>query len=584
VTVIPYVTLRKVKSCDTQNRLFRIIVPLAYETVMKAAKLLVKCLENEQVAYVFGIPGEENLDITDALLDAEIRFITTRHEQGAAFMADVYGRLTGKPGVCMSTLGPGATNMVTGVADANMDNAPLVAIAGQAATTRLHKESHQVVDLVSMFKPVTKYATQILEPDTVPEVIRKAFKLAAAEKPGATFIDIPENIMELDSDETPLPVSTNKLTFAEKGLLRQAAELVNKAKFPLILAGNGAVRARAGKHILEFIAAHKIPVVNTFMAKGVIPFSSEMAMGTAGLQKGDYENAGFAKADLVICVGFDMVEYHPHLWNPGHKHTLIHIDTKKAEVDKSYIPDIELIGNIGCNLIGLGEELSSLLPRPIKATQIDFLLRKAMINEMNRCCQSTAWPMLPQKIVWDLRTAMKSTDIAVCDVGSHKMWMARMFRCDRPNTCIISNGFAGMGIAVPGAIAAKLAFPGKSVVAVTGDAGFMMNSQEIETAIRTKAPIVILIWNDGQYGLIEWKQQMRFGRSAFIDFNNPDFVQYAQSFGATGVRIETADQLLPALTEALAAPTVTIIDCPVDYSQNDRLTTLMGNVLSELYD
>ena len=309
-------------------------------------------------------------------------------------MADVYGRLTGKPGVCLSTLGPGATNLVTGVADANMDNAPLVAIAGQAATTRLHKESHQVVDLVSLFKPVTKYATQILEPDTVPEVIRKAFKLAAAEKPGATFIDIPENIMELDTDEAPLPVSANRLTFAEKGLLKQAAELVKNAKVPLILAGNGAVRARASKHILEFVETHKIPVVNTFMAKGVIPFYNEMAMGTAGLQQGDYENAGFAKADLVICVGFDMVEYHPHLWNPNHKHTLIHIDTKKSEVDKSYIPDIELIGNIGCNLIGLGDALSSLMETPIQTTQVDFLLRKAMTDEMNRCHTSMALSLI----------------------------------------------------------------------------------------------------------------------------------------------------------------------------------------------
>ncbi len=547
---------------------------------MKAAKLFVKCLENENVEFIFGIPGEENLDIMDALLDSNIKFITTRHEQGAAYMADVYGRLTGKSGVCLSTLGPGATNLVTGVADANMDNAPLVAIAGQAATTRLHKESHQVVDLVSMFKPITKYATQVLEPETIPEVVRKAFKLAEAEKPGATFIDLPENIVEMETDELPLRVSVNRLTFADKSLLRDAAVLIENAKHPLILVGNGAVRSRASEHILAFLNTHKIPVVNTFMAKGIIPFSHEMAMGTAGLQKGDYENGGFAKADLIICVGFDMVEYHPHLWNPNRQHTIIHIDTKKSEVDNSYIPEIELIGNIGKNLAGLGE----MIEKPIESTQIDFLLRKAMVDEMNRCCKSDAWPMLPQKIIWDLRTAMKSTDIAISDVGSHKMWMARMFRCDVPNTCIISNGFAGMGIAVPGAIAAKLAYPEKGVVAVSGDAGFMMNSQEIETAIRCNTPIVILIWNDSQYGLIEWKQQRRFGRSAYIDFKNPDFVQYAQSFGATGVRIRSADQLLPALQAALENPTVTIIDCPVDYSQNDRLTDLLGNVLSEIED
>ncbi|MCF6253157.1 MAG: acetolactate synthase large subunit [Thiomicrorhabdus sp.] len=549
---------------------------------MKAAKLFVKCLENEQVEFIFGIPGEENLDVMDALLDSKIQFITTRHEQGAAYMADVYGRLTGKPGVCLSTLGPGATNLVTGVADANMDNAPLVAIAGQAGTSRLHKESHQVVDLVSMFKPITKYAVQVLEPDTIPEIVRKAFKLAEAEKPGATFIDLPENVVEMDSLETPLPLSINRLTFADKALVTEAALLVKKAKNPLILIGNGAVRSRASEDIKQFINTHKIPVVNTFMAKGIIPFSDEMAMGTAGLQKGDYENGGFAKADLIICVGFDMVEYHPHLWNPNKSHTLIHIDTKKAEVDSCYIPDIELIGNIGKNFALLGEALTEVCSGSINKTNIPFLLRNAMVDEMERCQHSDAWPMLPQKIIWDLRTAMKSSDIAISDVGSHKMWMARMFRCDQPNTCIISNGFAGMGIAVPGAIAAKLANPNKGVVAVTGDAGFMMNSQEIETAIRCKAPIVILIWNDSQYGLIEWKQQRRFGRSAYIDFKNPDFIQYAKSFGAEGVRIESANQLLPALKKALELNTVTVIDCPVDYSQNDRLTALLGNVLSEI--
>ena len=551
---------------------------------MKAANLFVKCLENEEVEYIFGIPGEENLDIMDALLDSDINFITTRHEQGAAYMADVYGRLTGKPGVCISTLGPGATNLVTGVADANMDNAPLVAIAGQAGTTRLHKESHQVVDLVSMFKPITKYATQVLEPETIPEVVRKAFKLAQAEKPGATFIDLPENIPEMYTDELPLPVSSNRLTYADRNLLKQAAELVKTAQNPLILVGNGAVRSRAGKYVEKFVEAHKIPVVNTFMAKGIIPFYSDMAMGTAGLQKGDYENAGFEKADLIICVGFDMVEYHPHLWNPNRQHKIIHIDTKKAEVDNRYIPEIELIGNIGPNLAALGEALSDILENPITSTDIEFHLRDAMIKEMNRCRKSDAWPMLPQKIIWDLRTAMKSDDIAISDVGAHKMWMARMFRCDEPNTCIISNGFAGMGIAVPGAIAAKLAYPEKGIVAVTGDAGFMMNSQEIETALRCETPIVILIWNDSQYGLIEWKQKRRFGRSAYIDFKNPNFVDYAKSFGATGVRIESAEDLLPALEKALKTPTVTVIDCPVDYSENDRLTELLGNVLSEIED
>jgi len=544
---------------------------------MKASKLFVQCLENEQVEYIFGIPGEENMDIMDALLDSNIQFITCRHEQGAAFMADVYGRLTGKAGVCLSTLGPGATNLVTGVADANMDNSPVVAIAGQAATTRMHKESHQVVDLVNLFKPITKYTTQVLEPETVPEVIRKAFKLAQSEKPGAVFIDFPENISEMIVTENPLPVVSQRLTLADYKLIQKAASIIQNAKNPLILVGNGAARAKAGKHLKLFSEHCQIPVVNTFMAKGVIShYKNRLLMGTAGLQKGDYENAGFADSDCVICVGFDMVEYHPHLWNPNREHTIIHIDTTPAEVDYSYIPDIELTGNIGLNLKALTETSSLFPPGKIK-----LQLREAVVEEMERFSNSSEWPLKPQKIIWDLRTAMAKEDIAICDVGAHKMWMARFFRCELPNTCIISNGFASMGIAVPGAIGAKLAFPDQAVVAVTGDAGFMMNSQEIETAMRCKTPIVILIWNDSQYGLIKWKQERQYGRTAYIDFKNPDFVTYAKSFGAVGVRIETAEQLLPALKAALITDIVTVIDCPVDYSENDRLTELLGNVLSD---
>lgn len=545
---------------------------------MKAAKLFTNCLENEQVEFVFGIPGEENMEMMDALLDSNIQFITCRHEQGAAFMADVYGRLTGKAGVCLSTLGPGATNLVTGVADANMDNSPVVAIAGQAATTRLHKESHQVVDLVSLFKPITKYATQLLEPETVPEVVRKAFKLAQAEKPGAVFIDFPENISEMTAPEQPLPVIQPRLTLADTKLIEKAAQLIRQAKSPLILVGNGAVRSHASKQLEQFSSHCQIPLVNTFMAKGAVPhFHNPLSVGTAGLQKGDYENGGFAESDLIICVGFDMVEYHPHLWNPNREHTIIHIDTSPAEVDYSYIANVELIGNIGRNLNALTDQLpkKSHLPKP-------FPLREAMIEEMQRCSHSDAFPMKPQKIIWDLRTAMHREDIAICDVGAHKMWMARFFRSELPNTCIISNGFASMGIAVPGAIGAKLAFPNKAVVAVTGDAGFMMNSQEIETALRCETPIVILIWNDSQYGLINWKQKRRFGRSAYIDFNNPDFVKYAESFGATGIRIQQASDLYPALKNALNNRTVTVIDCPVDYSENNRLTELLGSVISDI--
>ena len=547
------------------------------QIIMKASQLFIQCLENEQVEYIFGIPGEENLDVMDALLDSKIKFITCRHEQGAAFMADVYGRLTGKAGVCLATLGPGATNLITGVADANMDNSPVVAIAGQAATHRMHKESHQVLDLVSIFKPISKYAIQILEPETIPEIVRKAFKLAQSEKPGASFIDFPENIAEMIIQKKPLRVNTTPLTLADSKLMEQTAKLIKNAKKPLILVGNGAVRAKASKNIIQFAEHTKIPIVNTFMAKGIVAhYKNPLSMGTVGLQKGDYENGGFANADLVLCVGFDMVEYHPNLWNPNQQHIIIHIDTKSAEVDSSYVPEVELIGNIGRNLTALSQYLET------KQNYPDiFPIRSAMIDEMNKHANSDSFPIKPQKIIWDLRTAMADEDIAISDVGAHKMWMARLFKCEQPNTCIISNGFASMGIAVPGAIGAKLAFPNKAVIAVTGDAGFLMNSQEIETALRNNTPFVILIWNDSQYGLINWKQQKTYGRSSHIDFKNPDFVKYAESFGAIGVRIEKTSDLLSELKKAIQRNTVTIIDCPVDYSENNRLTELLGKVLSE---
>lgn len=545
-----------------------------------AAQLMVRCLEAEGVDYIFGIPGEENLDLIDALLDSSIQFISTRHEQGAAFMADVYGRLTGKAGVCLSTLGPGATNLITGVADANMDRAPVVAIAGQAATSRMHKESHQVVDLVSMFRPISKYATQILTPDTTPEVIRKAFKQAQSEKPGACFIDFPENIAAMPTQAQPLPVSEPLRSGAHPEIREQAMQLIQQAKFPLILAGNGVIRGKAEQALKIFAEKLQLPVVNTFMAKGAISFRHDLAIGTAGLQSGDYQNCGFELADVIICVGFDMAEYHPRIWHASRDRVIIHIDSQPAEVDDAYLPQVELLGDIARNLSFLIDYNDANPMFTDKRNLAPYRnLRHALIHEMKQHAKSTHWPLKPQKIIWDLRTMMAIEDIAICDVGAHKMWMARMFRCDLPNTCIISNGFASMGIALPGAIAAKLANPHKTVVAVTGDAGFLMNVQELETAVRLNLSLVVLIWNDSGYGLIRWKQQREFGRSAFVEFNNPDFVQLAGSFGATGVRIHQAEELQPVLDAALKRKGVTIIDCPVDYRENDTLVARLGSVL-----
>jgi acetolactate synthase I/II/III large subunit len=543
---------------------------------MKAAELFVKCLENEKVEYIFGIPGEENIDVMDALLDSPIRFVTAHHEQGAAFMADVYGRLTGRAGVCMSTLGPGATNLITGVADANMDRAPIVAIAGQGATTRLHKESHQILDLVNMFRPITKYATQILEPEIVPEVVRKAFKVAQTEKPGGVFIDFPENIAEMSVDKLPIRVQTPYSSEAPAARLDVAARLISAAQAPVILAGNGVVRQGAADSLVTFAEVLRIPVANTFMAKGVMPFTNELSLGTIGLKARDLPWFAFDKADVVICVGYDMVEYHPDMWNPNGDKTIIHIDALPAEVDAHYIVAQGVLGDIHSSLRGIALRAKPQTTSPFKA------VRKAIFADRAEYSKDDAFPVKPQKIVWDLREVLAPEDIAISDVGAHKMWMSRMYRAERPNTCIISNGFAAMGIAVPGAIAAKLAYPERKVVAVTGDAGFMMNSQEIETALRMKTAFVVLIWNDSEYGLITWHQLRHFGRPSHIEFKNPDFVKYAESFGAKGYRIERTADLMPTLQRALADDTVVIIDCPVDYGENMKLTHKLKEMTSPL--
>jgi len=543
---------------------------------LNASQLFTRCLENEGVEYIFGIPGEENLAFMDILGDSSIQFITTRHEQGAAFMADVYGRLTGRAGVCMSTLGPGATNLLTPVADANMDHAPLVAIAGQAATDRLHKESHQVLDLQALFTPVTKYSSQLLTPNIIPEVVRKAFKNAQMEKSGACFIEFPENIASMPIDDEPLQIFAHHSPEPAIASLEHAAELISQAHLPIILAGNGVIRSGSWEQLSDFAEQLNIPVANTFMAKGVIPFKHPNALGTVGLQTADYVNVGFSNADVIICVGYDLVEYHPHLWHPTRDRTIIHIDMTAAEVDACYIPTANVIGDIKHSLLSIKE-----LATPHAGERMRPL-RQALIDEMNQHCDDKSFPVRPQKIIWDLRTAMELEDIVICDVGAHKLWMARMFRCETPNTCIISNGFASMGIAVPGALAAKLAYPDRAIVAVTGDAGFLMNSQEIETALRLKQAFVILIWNDSGYGLIEWKQLNTFGRSNNVHFNNPDFVTYAESFGARGYRIEHTDDLLPTLKIALADNTVSIIDCPVDYRENLKLTEKLGEMVCQI--
>jgi acetolactate synthase-1/2/3 large subunit len=543
---------------------------------MRAAELLVRCLEREGVRDLFAVPGEENLDLLDALAHSSIRVIVTRHEQGAAFMADLHGRLTGRAGVCLSTLGPGATNLLTGLADANIDHAPVVAITGQADLNRMHKESHQYLDLVTLFKTVTKWNAQIKTGGMVAEACRKAFKIAQTEKPGATHLDLPEDIAAAAAEGEPLLVQQPVAPEPHPKQLERAAALLNEARHPIVIAGNGVIRSGAADALRRFAERLRIPVAHTFMGKGALPDSHPLSLMAVGLPSRDYVSFGLERADLVITVGYDQVEYPPRFWNPNRDKHIIHIDQSPAEVDAAYQVGVGVLGDLSLSLSLLAERASpkqdaGLLP-----------IRTALLDEVEAGRTSRAFPLLPQKIVATVREALDPDDLVICDVGAHKVWMARLYQTERPNTCVISNGFASMGIAVPGAVAAKLVHPERKVVAVTGDGGFMMNSQELETACRVGAPFVTLIFNDGGYGLIQWKQLRQLGRTASATFSNPDFVKYAESFGAKGYRVNAADDLLPLLREALAQPVPAVIDCPVDYRENLKLTERLGHLANPL--
>lgn len=545
---------------------------------MNTADLLVKCLEEEGVKYIFGIPGEENLDMINAIKDSEkIEFIMTRHEQGAAFMADVYGRLTGKAGVCLATLGPGATNLVTGVADANLDGAPLVALTGQVGTDRMHITSHQYLDLVKMFEPITKRSKQIVRPDTVTEIVRIAFKYAESEKPGAVHIDLPNNIAKMEVEGKPLQKVIPQKGFAGFSSIEKAAVAICRAQNPVILAGSSAARSGAHNALTEFAERLKIPVVNTMMAKGIIPYDNPYSMWTVGIPQKDYVNKLLERADLVIGIGYDIVEYAPSKWNAEDKIEVIHIGTQAAHINKHYQPLVEVVGDIT-------DSLYQILRRSVREVEPSYALelKEKMVKEQMSYAKDTSFPMKPQKILNDVREFMGKEDIVISDVGAHKMWIARHYNCYKPNTCIISNGFASMGIAVPGAIAAKLVHPERKVLVITGDGGFMMNSQELETAVRMGTPFVTLIMNDSSYGLIKWKEQEQFGKTAYVDFTNPDFKMFAESMHCKGYRIQKAEELIPTLKEAFMQKVPAIIDCAVDYGENIKLTEALKKLQEEI--
>ncbi len=538
---------------------------------MKATELLVTCLENERVEFLFTLPGEENLDVLDALGDASVRVILVRHEQGAAFMADVYGRLTGKAGVCLATLGPGSTNLLTGVADANLDRVPLVALTGQASLDRIHKESHQYIDVIGLFKPITKWQAQITRTSVIPEAVRKAFKVSQTEKPGATHLELPEDIAAASvgdpADQLPLGVQAPVLPEPLSAQVKRAIQTIQAARQPVILEGNGVIRCRAHEAIRRFARALNIPVVHTFMGKGIMPDSDPLSFYTVGLRLRDYPELVMEQADVVVTVGYDFVEYAPCYWNPNRDKHIVHVDVSPAEVDAHYIIEVGVLGDLAISLEQIKAGLSPFEPEWAKRGRTKILAG----FEAERGGPST-WPMRPQNLVAEVRANLMPQDIVICDVGAQKLWMGRMFPCEIPNTCIISNGFAAMGIALPGAIAAKLAFPERRVLAVCGDGGFLMNVQELETAIRLGVSLVVLVWRDDGYGVIRWNQQVRFGRTMSVDFGNPDLIALAQSFGALGLRVSHETELGPCLAEAFRAERLVVIDCPVDYGENLRLT------------
>ncbi len=549
---------------------------------MKAAELFVKCLENEGVEYIFGVPGEENAHFLMALEDSPIRFILCRHEQGAAFIADVYGRLTGRPGVCLGTLGPGATNLVTGVADANMDRAPLIVLTGQADSRRQHKESHQYMNVVAMFTPITKWASPIIHSANIPEVVRKAFKTATMEKPGACHIELADDIASFEASGTPLPLENPRRPIPPADLIDAAVAMIQAAKKPVILAGNGTIRHHASQALRRFTELTHIPVTNTFMGKGAVSRQSEHCLFTIGLQSQDHILCSLQQADLIITLGYDPVEYAPRHWSRhfseknGQK--LLHIDCVAAESDEYYQVDLEIMADVAQTLELLNERFKKYTPH-INEEYIHTIRSRQLEDFMTHKDDDTRGSIRPQKILWDVRQVLGPNDILLSDVGAHKMWIARYYQCDEPNTCLISNGFCAMGFALPGAIGAKIVQPQRKVLAICGDGGFLMNIQELETARRIGAAIVVMIWDDQGYGLIEWKQQNSFGRHTDLHFRNPDVVKLAEAFDCKGMRVENSADLRDALEEAFNQEVPVLLSVPVDYRENLLLSRRLGDIV-----
>ena len=536
---------------------------------MKASDLFVKCLENEGVEYIFGIPGEENLDILESLRQSTIKLVLTRHEQPAGFMAATVGRLTGKPGVCLSTLGPGATNFFTSAAYAQLGAMPMCMITGQKPIHSSKQGHFQIIDTVDMMKPITKYTKQLLRGNRIPSTVRDAFKKAQQERPGAVHLELPEDIAAETTDVTPVSVRPVRRADANEKAVNIAIQQIEQARSPLLLVGAGANRKLISRMLLTFIEKTGIPFFNTQMGKGVVPEDHPLFIGTAALSDHDYLHCATEQADLIINIGHDVIEKPPFFMKPDGIN-VIHINFESSDVDEIYFPQLDIVGDIAnalwqmCERIKVSEHWDFSYFHKVKKTVDEKISERADADD---------FPVVPQRLVAEVRKTLGALDIVTLDNGMYKVWFARNYRALAPNTILLDNALATMGAGLPSAIAAKIVHPEVNVIAVCGDGGFMMNSQELETAMRLKLDLTVLILNDSSYGMVKWKQESVDFENFGLDFSNPDFVKYAESYGANGYRIEEAGQLGKVLEHCINTPGVHVVDVPIDYSENSKVLT-----------
>jgi len=535
---------------------------------MKASDLFVKALEAEGVEYIFGIPGEENLDFLDSLRNSKIKLILTRHEQAAGFMAATYGRLTGRAGVCLSTLGPGATNFVTAAAYGQLGALPMLIITGQKPIKSSKQGKFQIVDVVEMMKPLTKYTQQVVGGDNIPSRVHEAFRLAEEERPGATHLELPEDIARDETDADLLPKRHVRRPIAEQKSIHQAVEALQKARYPLLLIGAGANRKQTAKMLRDFVDEFQIPFFSTQMGKGVLDERDPLFLGNAALSDGDFLHRAIAHSDLILNVGHDVVEKPPFFMHVDDGRTVIHVNFRTAEVDPVYFPQVEVVGDIANSVWQIKQAMTT-------QEHWDFnyflQIRKRVEAHLLKGADDPRFPIYPQRLVADIRKVMPDDGIIALDNGVYKIWFARNYRAHLPNTVLLDNALATMGAGLPSALAAQVVFPERRVMAICGDGGFLMNSAEMETAVRLKLNLIVLILRDNAYGMIKWKQSNMDFPNWGLDFGNPDFVKYAESYGAHGHRVASAEGLAPLLEQCYQTGGVHLVEAPVDYSENDRI-------------